>query len=134
MNDPKKISVGALALPDPKRQLQEMERGVFESVLALSAAIDQGVIVAFTCGRNEEGDAICELICHKKPGSPEDEPNPSESFKSQSVIAAMAQAGETISRAMRLQSQKDGRYNDFFDKKDERNKLRKSVIALPGAN
>jgi hypothetical protein len=114
-----------------KRRLEETTAGTFEDVVALSAAIDSGLIVAFTVGAEDSGKALCEVIFPRKSGQNDDEPNPSRQVEAPTPIGALAKAGEIVRGMIQLEQQKTGKHSAYLDGVTERRNLRKSLIATP---
>lgn len=123
--------------PDPKKVLLEMEHGVFDAILALSAAIEKGMINGFLVFPSTNGCGV-ELIFPPKPDAPEDAPNPSRKVESASPAGAIAMAGEIMNQMLMLENQNHGNHQDYVATKMRHRDLRTSLIIkasiLPGKN
>lgn len=128
-NDPKII------VPEfkksPKELLVETTSQTFEAIVALSYAIDVGMIVAFTVGADDDGKALCEVIFPRKADAAEDDPNPSRQMTGNTPISALASAGEVVRRMIELEHSNSANHNDFISAYIERRSLRKSILVTP---
>jgi hypothetical protein len=116
---------------DPKASLVEMTNQTFEATVALSYAIDQGIISAFVVASDDDGKALCEIIFPLKPDSEPDAPNPTRTVYAQTPISALAAAGENIHKMIELEHSNSANHNDFITAYIERRNLRKQIIVAP---
>lgn len=115
---------------DPKAVLMAMERGVFDAVIALSAAMDKGFIVGFLTFPSANGCGL-ELIFPTKPDAPDDAPNPSRKIEAATPAAVLAMAGEIANQLIVIDYQNGGAHQDYMDMRANHRQVRTSVLAVP---
>lgn len=114
---------------DPKEVLTAMERGVFDALMALSAAMDKGILVGFLTFPSANGCGI-ELIFPPKPDANDDEPNPSRKLEAATPIAALSMAGKIMHQHLVLEHQNTMNHGDYIEKVQEHRRLRTSKIIV----
>lgn len=117
---------------DPKEVLTSMERGVFDAVMALSAAMDKGILTAFLVAPSQGGTMV-ELILPAKEDAPEDAPNPSKKIEAATPAAVISMAGEIMNQMITLDHQNTAAHSDYISAKQEHRRLRAAspVIISP---
>lgn len=115
---------------DPKETLIAMERGVFDAVISLSAAMDKGILVGFLTFPSANGWGV-ELIFPTKGEAPEGTPNPSRKIEAATPAAALAMAGEIAHQMIVLDYQNGGSHQEYMDVRSNHRQIRTSIVAVP---
>ncbi len=114
-----------------RQQLADLEQKLFDGVLAISCALENGIVngVLFGCG---DDHAFVEIIFPPRAGSSPGEENPSKALKCATPVACVASAGAVLHELiLREHSQGDGGFQGYLDTLQKHHSMRKQLILKP---